>query len=122
AAATFTSAFFVATVLPVYGVFLMPEIFNFTLVFLAYFLWLYKEVAPGSRFKGGWTDVAAAVLLGIGTYSKPVPVAVLVAPLVLLPWVRRRWGWGLLLSQRGKLGGVQLSGRRSQDLLRGVSV
>ena len=97
AAATFTSAFFVATVLPVYGVFLMPEIFNFTLVFLAYFLWLYKEVAPGSRFKGGWTDVAAAVLLGIGTYSKPVPVAVLVTPLVLLPWVRRRWWWGLLV-------------------------
>src|SRR5262249_40020227 len=97
AAATFTSAFFGATVLPVYGVFLMPEIFNFTLVFLAYFLWLYKEVAPGSRLKGGWTDVAAAVLLGIGTYSKPVPIAVLVAPLVLLPWVRRRWAWGLLV-------------------------
>ena len=31
---------------PIYLVFLAPEIFNFTLVTVAYFLWLYKEVAP----------------------------------------------------------------------------
>jgi hypothetical protein len=96
AAALCTSAFFGASVLPVYGVFLMPEIFNFTLVFLAYFLWLYKEVAPGSRLAGRWTDLVAAALLGVATYSKPLPNAVLVAPLVALAWARRRWVAGLL--------------------------
>ena len=54
-AAAFVTAFFGASVLPVYGVFLMPEIFNFTLVFVAYFLWLYKEIAPGSWLDGRWT-------------------------------------------------------------------
>ena len=43
-AALFTSAFFGAAALPVYGVFLMPDIFNLAVVLLAYFLWLYKEV------------------------------------------------------------------------------
>jgi len=38
-----------------------------------------------------WTDFAAAVLLGTATYSKPLPVAMLVAPLVALAWWRRRW-------------------------------
>jgi len=89
-AALLTGAFLAACVLPVYGVFLMPEIFNFALVFIAYFLWLYKEVRPESPLAQPWTDVAAAVLLGLGTYSKPLPIGVLVAPLVLLPLVRRR--------------------------------
>jgi hypothetical protein len=89
-AAIFTAAFLGACVLPVYGVFLMPEIFNFALVFVAYFLWLYKEVQPQSRLARPWTDVAAAVLLGLGTYSKPIPIGVLVAPLVALPLVRRQ--------------------------------
>jgi hypothetical protein len=97
AAATFVTAFLGASVVPVYGVFLMPEIFNFTLVLLAYFLWLYKEIAPGSRINRGWTDVLAVVLLGLGTYSKPVPIAVLVAPIVLLDWARGRWRHGFLL-------------------------
>jgi len=95
AAAAFTTAFLGAAALPVYGVFLMPEIFNVSLVFVAYFLWLYKEVrrdAPAGALLGGaWTDIAAAVLLGVATYSKPLPNAVLVAPLVLLAWSRRRW-------------------------------
>jgi hypothetical protein len=91
AAATFTAAFLGATVLPVYGVFLMPEIFNFTLVFVAFFLWLYKEVAPASRLNAPWTDVAAVVLLGIGTYSKPLPIALLVVPIVLVAILRRQW-------------------------------
>ncbi len=43
-AALFTSAFFGAAALPVYGAFLMPDIFNLAVVLLAYFLWLYKEV------------------------------------------------------------------------------
>ena len=85
------TAFMGASVLPVYSVFLMPEIFNFTVVTLAYFFWLYKEVKPRTVLSGGWTTVVAAVLLGLGTYSKPLPTAILVAPLVLLEWYRRRW-------------------------------
>ncbi len=85
------TAYFGASVLPVYSVFLMPEVFNFTLVLLAYFLWLYKEVKPDGVLSRPWTNYAAAVLLGICTYSKPLPTAMLVAPLVMLPWFRRRW-------------------------------
>ena len=72
-----------ASVLPVYGVFLMPEIFNFTIV-TARVLPLALQggragVAP-RRARG--PTIAAAVLLGLGTYSKPLPTAILVAPLV----------------------------------------
>lgn len=88
AAATLASAFLGATVLPVYGVFLMPEVFNFAIVFIACFLWLYKEVAPGSRLNAPWTDFAAAALLGVAGYSKPIPAPVLVAPIVALAWLR----------------------------------
>jgi hypothetical protein len=139
-AALFTSAFFGAAALPVYGAFLMPDVFNLAVVLLAYFLWLYREVrdeqgvrlkadpayepmpivvtgsssagsgavaAGVSRILSGlsrtlsllsrtlstarWTDFAAAALLGIATYSKPLPVAMLVAPLVALAWWRRQW-------------------------------
>lgn len=82
-----------ASVAPVYAAFLMPEIFNFALVFYAYFLWLYKEVAPRGGFpwlRGRASDVAAAVLLGAATYSKPTH-ALLIAPIVLLSWWRRRF-------------------------------
>ena len=95
----FTLAFVGATVVPVYAVFLMPEIFNFWLVFVAYFLWLYKEVAPAkasSFLHGIGTDVAAAVLLGVATYSKPSH-ALLVAPIVLWAWWRRRYAHGLVV-------------------------
>ena len=145
AAALFTSAFFGAAALPVYGAFLMPDIFNLAMVLLAYFLWLYKEVRQerkdvrlkpdatyeptpvvvtgvhvGSGFSRtlsdvastvvsgliqtldahltrAWTDYAAAALLGIATYSKPLPITVLVAPLVALAWWRRQWIRGFAL-------------------------
>jgi len=104
-AALFVTAFFGAAALPIYGVFLMPEVFNLSLVAVAYFLWLYKDVrragaetAPiSSLLDRRWTDVAAAMLLGIATYSKPFPNAFLVAPLVLVAWSRRRWTWGFTL-------------------------
>lgn len=96
-AALITTAFLGASVLPAYAAFLLPEIFNFTLVLLAYVLWLYKEVSPGSPLDRRWTDVAAAALLGLCTYSKPLPIAVLVAPIVLLAWTRRRWMRGFVL-------------------------
>jgi hypothetical protein len=156
-AALFTAAFFGAAALPVYGVFLMPEIFNLAFVLFAYFLWLYKEVgtvrlradtassagsesllagaldwlvtnqSPATRvgsgfsrtwsvvadvvsgfsqtltrkiaaaLSGRWTDIVAALLLGIATYSKPLPVPILVAPLVALAWWRRRWMHGFVV-------------------------
>jgi hypothetical protein len=97
-ALAFTLAFLGASVVPVYAVFLTSDLFNFTLVFVAYFLWLYKEVGE-PRFKlfnTDWTDIAAAVLLGIATYSKPWH-APLVAPLVALHWWRGRWRLGFLV-------------------------
>ena len=93
-------AFVVASVVPVFGVFLTSEIFNFSIVLYAYFLWLYKHVTaqrrapnPGtdSILLSPWTDVAAAVLIGVATYSKP---GVLIAPLAfagLFQWSRKHW-------------------------------
>ena len=43
-ALAYTLAFVGAAVVPVYAVFLMPDLFNFAVVFIAYFFWLYKEV------------------------------------------------------------------------------
>jgi hypothetical protein len=98
AAAVFTTAFLGAAAVPVYGVLLTPEVFNFTLVFVSYFLWLYKRVAPSRWFSGPGSDIAATVLLGLATYSKPIPNGVLIAPLVGLALWRRQWGTGTLLA------------------------
>jgi hypothetical protein len=97
AALLFTLAFIGASCVPVYAVFLAPEIFHFALVFFAYFLWSYKEVAVdagGGWLRGPGSDVLAAALLGVATYSNPRH-AFLVAPLVLWAWWRRRFGHGL---------------------------
>jgi hypothetical protein len=96
AALGFTLAFLGASVVPVYAVFLTSDLFNFTLVFVAYFLWLYKEVVrPRFAILGSAaTDLAAGVLLGAVTYSKPWH-APLVLPLVLLPWWRGAWWRGV---------------------------
>jgi dolichyl-phosphate-mannose-protein mannosyltransferase len=88
-AAVLASGFVMASVVPVYFVWLMPEVFNFSLVFLAYFCWLYKEVARHEHARRGtkWlfcgrSDVAAAVLLGIATFSK-ITNAFLFAPILV---------------------------------------
>lgn len=82
-----------ASVLPVYTMYLMPEMLNITLVFVAYFLWLYKEVAPPEAWPGWrrpWTDLLAALLLGIATYSKPTHI-LLVGPPFIAALVARRF-------------------------------
>jgi hypothetical protein len=97
-ALAFALGFVFAACVPIHLVFLAPEIFNFTLVVVAYFLWLYKEVAGDDAPRGlrsRWTDIAAALLLGVATYSKPSH-ALLVAPIVLWAWWRRRLGAGVL--------------------------
>lgn len=80
--AVFGVAFVGATVVPVFAVWLTSELFNFTSVLVAYYLWLYKKFDPeGTRGpRGAWTDVAAAVLLGVATYSKATN-ALLVIPI-----------------------------------------
>jgi hypothetical protein len=97
-ALAFTLAFVGAAVVPIYTVFLMPDLFNFAIVFLAYFFWLYKEVAvPRSRWLAGTgSSVIAAVLLGVATYSKP-PCAPLIAPLVVLSLWQKQWLQGFIV-------------------------
>ncbi|HSL21829.1 MAG TPA: hypothetical protein VK886_09845 [Vicinamibacterales bacterium] len=98
AASVFVLVFLIASVTPVYFVWLTPEILNFSLALIAVFLWTYKEVAPGAgRFLAGpGSDFAAAVLIGVLTYSKPTH-APLIAPVVLLAAARGQW-WRTLVA------------------------
>ena len=111
-ALVFTLAFVGATCVPVYAVFLAPEILHFALIFIAYFLWLYKEVNPGAPavLRGRGSDIAAAILLGAAVYSKPPNHALLVAPLVLWFWWRRRWFDGFLVGAVSVVGACLLFG------------
>ncbi|HXH06086.1 MAG TPA: hypothetical protein VNI83_05775 [Vicinamibacterales bacterium] len=92
AAAAFAALFLLGSVVPVYFVWLTPEIFNFALVFAAAFLWSYKAVAPagGGWLRSGTSDVMAAALVGIATFSKPTH-AIVVGPIVLVAVARRQW-------------------------------
>jgi hypothetical protein len=96
-AALLAGAFIVVSVVPVYYVWMMPELFNFSLGLFAYFCWLYKEVATREAMPGGmrWlaspsSDVAAAVLLGIATFSK-ISNALLFPPIVAWQLWKRQW-------------------------------
>mgnify|MGYP006275543859 CR=1 FL=1 len=97
AAVGFTLAFLAVSVLPVHAVYFMPDLFNAVLVFVAYFLWRYKDVArvEGSWLQGRGSTLAAAVLLGVACYSKPTN-APLIIPIVLTMWWRRQWMQGVL--------------------------
>jgi hypothetical protein len=96
AAAAFALVFLIASVVPVYFVWMTPEFFNVSLVFYAVFLWARKEAAPDAadaktRFlTGAGSDLAAAAIVGVLTFSKP-PHAILMAPLVVLALYRRQW-------------------------------
>jgi len=105
-AALLTGAFLMVSVVPVYFVWIAPELFIFAFGFLAYFCWLYKEVAPAGSERGQtpWqflrgrsSDYAAAVLLGIVTFSK-VTNALLFPPIVLWQLWRRQWRGAILSS------------------------
>ena len=73
-----------------------PELFNLATVTLAYFCWLYKDVAPTTAaariavaaYRTG-PIVAAIVLLAMASFSKP-PNAALIGPIVLLLVVASR--------------------------------
>jgi hypothetical protein len=91
----FSLAFFAVSITPVYLVWLTPEVFHLALVFLACFLWFYREVAPPAD--GQWARLltgraalyAGAVLLGLATFSKPPNLLIVAAPVLVL-WHRRR--------------------------------
>jgi hypothetical protein len=96
-AAALAGAFVFTTVVPVYAVWIAPEVFNFALGVFAYFCWLYKEVAPPSHIvrRSRWllspaADIAAAALTGIATFSK-ISNALLFPPIVLWQLWRRQW-------------------------------
>jgi hypothetical protein len=78
-------------------VWITPELFNFSLVLLGYFCWLYKEVsAPDAAPRGArWllkpgSDLLAAALLGVATFSKPSNL-LLILPLLAWLLFRRQW-------------------------------
>lgn len=89
------SGFLMATVVPVYAAWIMPEVFNFTLGVVAYCLWLYKHVAAPAEGRTRWlhrpwTDVLAAALIGVATFSK-LTNGLLIGPLVLWLLWQRQW-------------------------------
>jgi hypothetical protein len=96
-AAMLAGAFVMVSVVPVYYVWIAPELFNFTLGVLAYFCWLYKEVAaPGevSR-RAQWlfrprSDRVAGMLLGLAAFSKISNGLMFVPVVAWLLW-RKRW-------------------------------
>lgn len=98
-ALAYAIAFFAASAAPVYMVWLTPEFFNLSLVLAGVFVWCYKEVAPpagpetsglGRFVRGPTSDLFAAALLGVVTFSKPINVLTIL-PVVLLLAHRRRW-------------------------------
>ncbi len=101
ASLVFAAAFLLISVAPVYMVWLTPDFFNLAVVLVGYFFWAYKEVLAESttacigRWREAWvitprSDIVAAVLLGIATFSKPTNILLIGPVLVLLAW-RRQW-------------------------------
>jgi len=97
ASLAYAGAFLLAAVVPVYFVWMAPELFNFSLTLYALFFWSYKEVGGdqsiaqgGYLLRGVSSDVLAAALVGVLTFSKPLH-AILICPLLALVAGRRQW-------------------------------
>jgi hypothetical protein len=88
AALPLAGAFLLASAIPVYFVWLTPELFNFSLALYALFFWSYGEVATPKW--GARGDYVAAALLGVLIFSKPTH-APLLLPLAALAASRRQW-------------------------------
>jgi hypothetical protein len=102
-AAGFAAVFLFASVLPIYVVWLAPELFNFSVVLYAFFLCLYKRMNGGVRnaavdtasrlerfLRSPSSDYVAAVLLGIAAFSKPTHVLAFL-PFAALLLLGREW-------------------------------
>ncbi len=102
AALMYVLAFFGVSIVPVHAVFLSSDFFHVAAVTFAYFLWCYKEVAPprdgpwGAFLRGPASDITAAVILGLITFSKPSHL-LLIAPLLALAAHRRRFAHGAVI-------------------------
>ncbi len=88
AALPLSAAFLFASLIPVYFVWLTPELFNFSLALYVLFFWSYGEVTGGKW--GAKADYVAAALLGVLIFSKPTH-APLLFPLAALAASRRQW-------------------------------
>ena len=104
AALVFAAAYVLVSVVPVYMVWLTPDLFNLGLVTLGYFFWLYKEtatpLAPSGAPRSPWligprSDLVAAMWLGLATFSKPTHV-LLMLPVLALFALRRQWRRGFV--------------------------
>ncbi len=96
-ASLYTVTYVLGSVVTLYFFWMTPEWFNCTLIFLATFLWLYKEGPPGTPARStinwlndGWTDYAAAAMYGVAIFSKP-PNGLLILPLLLWHFWNRRF-------------------------------
>ncbi|MGH9197289.1 MAG: hypothetical protein ACRD1T_16310, partial [Acidimicrobiia bacterium] len=117
-AIAYALVFFFASAVPVYFVWLTPDFFNVSLVLYAFFLWIYKEAVPrptsdepvvrGFRafLRSPSSDYAAALVLGVATFSKPIHV-VLILPLLLHAALGRRWRHGITI---GTIFGLVVAG------------
>ena len=88
-ALAYALTFFGVSIVPLHALFLSSDFFNVAAVTCAYFLWFYKEVAPtrsgcwATWLRGPSSDIAAAILLGLATFSKPTHIFLVAPPLVL---------------------------------------
>ncbi|MEE2792822.1 MAG: hypothetical protein VX453_14395 [Acidobacteriota bacterium] len=102
-AVLYALAFFGVSVVPLYVLWLSSDMFHIAGVVVSYFLWFYKDVAPNSVtwwdrwFRGGASDLLAAVLLGLVIFSKPWPHPLLILPPVLHLWRQRRFRHGVVV-------------------------
>ena len=106
------SAFILGSIAPVYGAWITPEVFNFSLVLIAYFLWLYKEVAPPDAWKV-WRDPRlewmAALLLGIAAYAK-ISNLLMIGPLAVQVLYKRQWKHAAVIAVLFAVGSAGLYG------------
>lgn len=94
-ALAYSAAFFGVSIVPLHALFLSSDFFHVASVSFAYFMWFYKDVAPprhgrwAAWLRGPGSDIAAAVVLGLATFSKPTHVFLILPPLVLALQRRR---------------------------------
>ena len=104
ASLAYATVFLAASIVPLYFVWITPELFNFSLALYALFLWSYKEAAvaraaaPGDHFlRSRTSDYVAAAIIGVLIFSKP-PHLILLGPMVVLAATRRQWWRAAVMS------------------------
>jgi hypothetical protein len=102
-------SFLFGSVAGVYYLWISPDFFNFCLVFIIVFLWIYKikrrEAAASTPPAGAsrsfllspGTDYLAACLVGLAVFSKP-PNIILMGPLVLFALIEKKFFKALVLT------------------------